>query len=369
MRERYLKKFHELKLNNISGGLGIVTRTDWLDLDDLYAKKGSVDYVSNEDLFDEDSIKDLSKNISNEIIKIIENPVLENKVDYLHAALRTIKLLIIEKSGEYIIDKRFIGNQYSHLFVYIYENVDATIYITARSNDSSNNIHESINISTDFLDVIVSDNSRVNIVDLRNYNKNYFLYSRKKILIKNNADLKYTNVEGPSKLNLSETHSIIKGENSGSIMNTILLSRDSEYNFFTRTDHHSKNTKSLMQCRAALINSKVILRGLVYIGSNAFNSNGYQKNDLLVLDENSRAISIPDLKINNNEVRCTHGSSVSKIDKEKVFYLQSRGLSISDSEKLLVKGFYEKITSEVPNGLRDAVLKEIEEIFYERSTL
>ena len=147
-------------------------------------------------------------------------------------------------------------------------------------------------------------------------------------------------------------------------MNNIVLSRNSEYNIFTRSDHNAKNTKSLMQCRNIMHNSKAIMRGLVYIHENASNSNGYQKNEMLMLDNTSRAISIPDLEIHNDDVKCTHGSSISRPDAEKLFYIQSRGLSNEESEKLLIKGFYETLLSEVPNGLKVNVSDEIEHILY-----
>jgi len=106
------------------------------------------------------------------------------------------------------------------------------------------------------------------------------------------------------------------------------------------------------------------MRGMIYIGENASNSNGYQKNEMLMLDNTSRAISIPDLEIHNDEVRCTHGSSISRPDAEKIFYMQSRGLNHKESERLLVKGFYEVLLSEIPIGLKDNVSSEIEQILY-----
>ena len=361
-RENYLKKFHELKFENIKNGLGIGTRIN-IDLDKNYLKTGNTDYSSNKEIIDEDNFKELDQEILLETRRIIDNPVIENKIDYMHAALRHIKVLVIEENGEYIITKKIFGNQYSHLIIHIKENIKATIYINTKLGEPKNTGDET-SIATEFLDIIIKDDSDVHLIDLRDYGSEYFIYSRKNAHLSNNSNIYWTNIEGPAKLNITELHSMINGSNSGSLMNNIVLSRNSEYNIFTRSDHNAKNTKSLMQCRNIMHNSKAIMRGLVYIHENASNSNGYQKNEMLMLDNTSRAISIPDLEIHNDDVKCTHGSSISRPDAEKLFYIQSRGLSNEESEKLLIKGFYETLLSEVPNGLKVNVSDEIEHILY-----
>ncbi len=364
-REIYLKKFHELKFENIKNGLGIGTRVN-IDLDSHYATTGSIDYSSNKDLVDEDKMKELPEDMLSKTRHIIDNPLVENKIDYMHAALRNIKILTIDESGEYIINRRVVGNQYMHLIIHVKEDVNATIYVNTKSEKYPG---DKVSVTTEFLDVVIKDNSNVHLIDLRDYGSKYFVYSRKNVSLEDNSHLYWTNVEGPAKLNITELHSTINGKNSGSIMNVVVLSDDSEYNMFTRTDHNAKDTKSLMHVRNIMRNSKAIMRGLVYINENANNSNGYQKTEMLMLDNGSRAISIPDLEIHNDEVRCTHGSSITKIDSEKLFYLQSRGLSDAESEKLLIKGFYETLLSEVPNGLKENVSDEIEHILYPENLL
>lgn len=365
-KESYLKKFHELSFNSIKNGLGIITKIN-VDFDNIYSKIGKINYVSNKKIF---TIEEISKenNFMKKIRNLLENPLLENKLDYLHMALRDIKILIIDENGEYLINREILGNQYSHLIIYVTENIDATIFITTRGYENKDESYALNNnselIFTDFLDVYVDNNSNIRLVELRDINR--FIYSRKNVEVNKNSNIYWTNIEGPSKMNISSLNSRIYGENSGSILNTLLLSENSEYNFFTRTDHYSVNTKSLMQARAIIKNSKAILRGLVYINENANNSNGYQKNEIILLDNNSRAVSIPDLEIHNNEVKCTHGSTITRIDGEKVFYVQSRGLTKEDSEKLLLKGFYEKALLEIPNGLKENVSSEIEKILYKQ---
>lgn len=350
MREEYLKKFHELKLENINNGLGIVTKIDWIDLDSEYKKSGNTVY----ELY-ESQAKLVDESDDLEINSLLHNPVLENKIDYLHNALRNIKILIIKEDGEYIITRKVVGNQYNHLIIKVEENITATVCVNTISINN-------LSVATEFLDVICAQDSDVTLIEMRDYGDKYFIYSRKNVYLNNNSSIKWTNIEGPSKLNITKLHSILNGYNSVSLMSTLVLSRNSEYNIFTRSDHNFSNTKSLMRCRSIMNHSRSIMRGLIYIHENASNSNGYQKNEVMMLDNSSRAISIPDLEIHNAEVKCTHGSTISHPDKDKIFYLQSRGLDESDSKNLLIQGFYEELISQIPEKLKENIRLNIEKI-------
>ena len=110
-------------------------------------------------------------------------------------------------------------------------------------------------------------------------------------------------------------------------------------------------------------NSKAIIKGLIKIGPDANSSNGYQKSDVLLLDKTSRAISLPDLKIHNDDVKCSHGSTITRIDAEKIFYLKSRGISSSEAQALIIEGLYDEILLDVNDEelrlkLREEILEQ-----------
>jgi Fe-S cluster assembly protein SufD len=84
------------------------------------------------------------------------------------------------------------------------------------------------------------------------------------------------------------------------------------------------------------------LKGLIKIEENADESQGYQKSDLLILND-STAVSIPDLEIKNNNVKCSHGSSISRLDREKIFYLETRGLDEKSAKDVMINAFLSSI--------------------------
>jgi Fe-S cluster assembly protein SufD len=100
---------------------------------------------------------------------------------------------------------------------------------------------------------------------------------------------------------------------------------------------------------------------MIYVAPGAQQTDGYQANRNLVLSKNARADSIPGLEILADDVRCTHGATVGKIDPELVFYLRSRGIPTDEAERLVVEGFFDPIMQRIPfEGVRSHFQQAIE---------
>lgn len=89
-------------------------------------------------------------------------------------------------------------------------------------------------------------------------------------------------------------------------------------------------------------------RGLVQISPGAKNSKAYVSCDALIIDEKSRSDTYPDMRIKERETDVQHEATVEKLGEEKLFYLASRGITRVEAEGLLVNGFIEPITKEIP---------------------
>jgi Fe-S cluster assembly protein SufD len=107
--------------------------------------------------------------------------------------------------------------------------------------------------------------------------------------------------------------------------------------------------------KGALIDSsRVVWQGMIYVAPGAMKTDGYQANRNLVLSRQARADSIPGLEILADDVRCTHGATVGKIDPEQVFYLLARGIPRVEAERLIVSGFFDPIMQRIPfEGVRE----------------
>jgi Fe-S cluster assembly protein SufD len=125
-------------------------------------------------------------------------------------------------------------------------------------------------------------------------------------------------------------------------------------------DHHTLQNHMADHCSSDLLfkgalrdRSRSVYSGSIKVWPDAQKTDAYQKNDNLVLDRRARADSIPGLEIEADDVRCTHGATVSKIEPEYLFYLQSRNLSKFQAEQMIVVGFFEEVLNRVPvEGVR-----------------
>jgi Fe-S cluster assembly protein SufD len=137
------------------------------------------------------------------------------------------------------------------------------------------------------------------------------------------------------------------------------------FDVHTLQDHNSAFTDTDQMYKTALRDrSRVAYEGLIDIRKGSYGSNGYQANKNLLLDDTAKAESLPMLKINDNDVRCTHSSSVGPVEEEHVVYLMSRGLPRPVAERILVQGFFEPVIErikvpELRERIRDAVDRKI----------
>ena len=130
----------------------------------------------------------------------------------------------------------------------------------------------------------------------------------------------------------------------------------------TQQNHLAAHTNSDLLFKGALKgSSRSVWQGMIYVSPEAQQTDGYQSNRNLILSSDARADSIPGLEILADDVRCTHGATVGKIDPELVFYLRSRGISSDDAERLVVDGFFEPIMQRIPfEGVRNRFKQAIE---------
>lgn len=122
----------------------------------------------------------------------------------------------------------------------------------------------------------------------------------------------------------------------------------------TQQNHLAPNTTSDLLFKGALKDSsRSVWQGMIYVAPGAQKTDGYQANRNLVLSRKARADSIPGLEILADDVRCTHGATVGKIDPTEVFYLRSRGIPYDEAERLIVEGFFDPIMQRIPfEGVR-----------------
>jgi Fe-S cluster assembly protein SufD len=125
--------------------------------------------------------------------------------------------------------------------------------------------------------------------------------------------------------------------------------------------HVGRNTTSDVFLKGALEDaSQSVFTGLLRIEKDAQKTSTFETNRNLVLSENAKAHSVPNLEILCDDVICGHGSSVGPLEEDHLYYLQSRGLRRASAERLLIKGFFTEVIDRLPiDGLADPVSAEV----------
>jgi Fe-S cluster assembly protein SufD len=112
--------------------------------------------------------------------------------------------------------------------------------------------------------------------------------------------------------------------------------------------HAAPDTTSDFAFKGALRDTAAtVWRGMIRVEEGAQKTNAYQENRNLLLSKTATANSIPGLEILANDVRCTHGATLSQVDREQLFYLMARGLPRSEAERLIVRGFFQDVLDRV----------------------
>lgn len=151
-----------------------------------------------------------------------------------------------------------------------------------------------------------------------------------------------------------EHSELIKG--SGVLITESFLEKNSKYNLtaaysatsnllvYSASNHLGERSSSNMSIKGVADNSsKVINDGFIFIDQKAFLSLGHQSLKNIILDKNSSISSEPILEIDNNNVKCSHGASISQVSDNVKFYMQSRGLSRKELTNLIVESFFEEV--------------------------
>jgi Fe-S cluster assembly protein SufD len=147
------------------------------------------------------------------------------------------------------------------------------------------------------------------------------------------------------------------------------------HDFRTFQEHIAPDTTSDLLFKGAVAGtSQSVYTGLIHVGKEARGTNAFQTNRNLKLGDGAWAESVPNLEIENNEVHCSHASTVGPVDEEQRFYLESRGVPPQVAERLIVAGFFDEVITRMPvpavaPALRARVQEKIDEAFSDKGAV
>ena len=176
-------------------------------------------------------------------------------------------------------------------------------------------------------------------------------YFNKDINLSKNSHLEYFILSEGSKFIKQDINCNLDDEYGSIALNGIInLENEKHHEIKTVINHKKENCKSYQLIKSVLNDkSKGIYQGKIFVSPEAQKTDGYQLSRALLLNESVEFNAKPELEIYADDVKCSHGSTSGNIDENSIFYLMSRGLSYSESKKLLTNGFLNEVIEKISN--------------------
>jgi len=240
----------------------------------------------------------------------------------------------------------------SHLLVLVDEGASVTFVHESASptEEGANTMHAGI------VEIKVEQAANLKFVELQSWGKHVWNFSHERARVERDANLDWIFGAIGSHLTKNFTELDLAGQGSTGRMSGFYFTDGKQHlDHDTQQNHFAPNTTSDLLFKGALKGkSRSVWQGMIYVAPGAQKTDGYQANRNLVLDDQARADSIPGLEIMADDVRCTHGATIGKLEEEPLFYLKSRGIPQKEAERLVVEGFFDPIMQRIPfEGVRE----------------
>ena len=215
------------------------------------------------------------------------------------------------------------------------------------------------------VELVVKQAARLRYVSIQNWGKGVTHIQRQRGDVERDGTLNSLVVTMGGTLSRTEMQSYLRGQGADSEMLALYFANDDQhFDHYTLQHHAAAHAHSDLLYKGVNDDTSVgVFSGMIKVDLDAQKTDAYQKHRTLMLSSEARNFSVPQLEINANDVRCSHGSTTGPVDQEALFFLRSRGISREVAEKMLVTAFLEDVLSRVP---LQSVVKYIEGIIAEK---
>ncbi|GLO67043.1 MULTISPECIES: Fe-S cluster assembly protein SufB [Oceanobacillus] len=221
--------------------------------------------------------------------------------------------------------------------VHYVEGCTAPVYTT-------NSLHSAV------VEIIVKKDAYCRYTTIQNWANNVYNLVTKRATCDANATMEWIDGNIGSKLTMKYPAILLKGEGArGNTLSIALAGKGQLQDAGAKMHHLAPNTSSTIVSKSiSKQGGKVSYRGLVHFGRKADGARANIECDTLIMDNESTSDTIPYNEILNDNISLEHEAKVSKVSEEQLFYLMSRGLSEEEATEMIVMGFIEPFTKELP---------------------
>jgi Fe-S cluster assembly protein SufD len=255
------------------------------------------------------------------------------------------------------------GVDFSHALVILDEDAEATVLAETASQDAT-----AAGLHCGAIELHVGPRARLRYVNLQNWGTGVWHFAHQQAMISQDASLQWTIGALGSRLAKVNQHVALVGPGANAEVNGVMFTEGRQHlSYHTLQHHQAPHCRSDLLYKGALQDkSRLVWRGMVKVDHDAQQTDGYQRNDNLMLSEEARADSIPGLEIEADDVKCSHGATAGRVDEELVFYACCRGLTKREATRMIVTGFFQQVFDRIPvatvsNALGEAIGHRVRE--------
>ena len=304
-------------------------------------------------------------------------PYLFSAVDYhadkfaaLHAAcwsggmvLYVPKGVVIERPLHMLSALTPGGVDFGHALIVLDEGAEATLLAETASTDAA-----AAGLHCGAIEIHMGPRAKLRYVNLQNWGSGVWHFAHQQALVGQDATMQWTIGALGSRLAKVNQHVALVGAGADVEINGVMFTEGKQHlSYHTLQHHKAPHCTSDMLYKGALQDkSRLVWRGMIKVDRDAQKTDGYQRDDNLILSEEARADSIPGLEIEADDVKCSHGATAGRVDDEQVFYACCRGLTRKEAVRMIVTGFFQQVFDRIPiasvrHALGEAIGRRVRE--------
>ncbi len=199
------------------------------------------------------------------------------------------------------------------------------------------------------VEIAAGQNSRVQYGSLQDLDEDTYTYTLKRSNVDRDATMTWIEANLGSRLTKSSVEANLDGAGSETkIIGAFFGHEDQHVDVASRVWHRNEHTTADLVTRGVLDDhARSVYEGVQHVGKEAWHTNSYQRENTLMLSDESEADASPKLIINNHETEASHSATVGQIDQQDLFYMNSRGIPERTAKNMLVEGFFVPVLEEI----------------------
>ncbi|MGQ4555752.1 Fe-S cluster assembly protein SufD [Halobellus sp. GM3] len=274
----------------------------------------------------------------------------ENYLTALSAALFTTGTVVYVPEGvdaEDVTIRAEMNSRslFSHTLVITEQSSSVTILESIESGVETDDARYFSNL----VEIDAGENSYVQYGSLQNLAEDTYSYSLKRADVGTYATVNWIEGNLGSRLTRSDVESELNGDSAETkIVGAFFGHGDQHFDVNARVWHQAENTTADLVTRGVLDEeARSVYEGVQDVGRDAWNTSSYQRENTLMLSDDSEADASPKLIIHNHDTEASHSATVGQVDQEDLFYMVSRAIQPEKARNMLVEGFFVPVLDEI----------------------